>query len=511
MSFDSVHDDDNGDGLELSDRTSHEQAKHDSAPFLSSTDSKPFDHASKVESSLPIVDGVEPRVMSKSMSFVAFAAALAIVWTVATTRNGHWRDSVSPATTSPIFSATCAKTNTMSNLHCISSPDTVGNVGDDSSIVLDAQGHPVIAYWDGFDHGGALKVLHCGNPQCTRDNIITIPDADLGMSGGGTSIVLDIDGNPVVSYYQYKYGPTLKVLHCRNPSCSGDQNVIAFPISNATEAYGSQTSLVLDNEGRPIVAFRDSTKNTLAVLHCGNPDCTPADENSLVWPDNPSDKCQSAWYNAMALDSLGNPIIASNTGAKAKDRCLKILHCTNPSCSDRKKNVIATIDADLGSAGGFLSMALGSHDHPVVSYYNGSQIWEGGTYRKAGSNSFRLSVLFCGNPSCTQDNIIATPDMTGYGGRYSSLALDNDYHPVVAYYQSNGSFAGHLNILRCGDSLCSSTNQTTIVSPDNPGKEGNAGVRPSMVLSAQGYPIVAYYEERHRDLKVLYCGNEDCS
>jgi hypothetical protein len=256
--------------------------------------------------------------------------------------------------------ATMVSSPRMNAANSIVTVDSAGDVGWYTSLVLDAAANPVVSYWDAGNRD--LKLVHCDDPNCAGGNesIVTVDRA--GDVGEGTSVVLDAAGNPVISYYDGS-NRDLKVVHCDDPNCAGGNESIVTV--DSAEDVGSDTSLVLDAAGNLVVSYRDNSNGDLKVVHCDDANCAGGNE-SIVTVDSAGNVGSDT---SLVLDAAGNPVVSY---FDESNRDLKVVHCDDADCAGGNESVV-TVDS-AGAVGGYTSLVLDAAGNPVVSYFDASNV-----------------------------------------------------------------------------------------------------------------------------------------
>jgi len=341
--------------------------------------------------------------------------------------------------------------------------DSAGDVGFYTSIAIGNDGNPIISYYD-FTNDN-LKVVHCTSPSCsTQDTPVTLDSA--GDVGNYTSIAIDNDGNPIISYYDLS-NTDLKFVHCTSPSCSTQDTPVTL---DSAGDVGEYTSIAISSDGNPIISYYDFTNGDLKIVHCTSPSCSTQD--TPVTLDSAGDV---GFYTSIAISSDGNPIISYYDFTNGD---LKIVHCTSPSCSTQDTPVV--LDS-AGDDGFYLSSTIGKDGNPIISYYdllNGD-----------------LKVVHCTSPSCSTQDTPVTLDSAGDVGEYTSIAIGNDGNPIISYYDFTN---GDLKIVHCTSPSCST--QDTPVTLDS---AGNVGFYTSIAMTKNNFPIISYFDGTNDLLKII--------
>ena len=343
----------------------------------------------------------------------------------------------------------------------IQTPDAVGFVGTWTSLALDSAGRPVVSYRDGSNKD--LKVLHCGDANCVSGNSIVSPDS-AGDVGWYTSLALDNNGKPVVAY-EDRGNQKLKLLLCTNANCSDTVNNTIMTLADISDS--GAPAMVLDSAGYPVITYNDAGYN-VKLLHCGNADCSSGNHEETLGT------LMLGSSSSVTLDAAGYPVVTFGSQAT---NTLAVVHCGDSNCS--KNNTTGQPDAAWG--GGVSSVKVDAAGNPVVAY----QDW----------NTSNLKVLHCANPSCSSGNMVTPDSVTVWN---LSLLLDGSGKPAISYNDGSNS----LKVIRCGDVNCSANNR--IAAPDQAAGRWN-----SLKLDSNGYPVVSYGAATEK-LKVLHCTESAC-
>jgi len=354
-------------------------------------------------------------------------------------------------------------------------PDS-GTTGHSSSMRLDANGFPVIAYLAFTTSSPVfqeIRVMHCNDVNCAGldESIEVVHSTPFGILDPALS--LDSAGFPVVTFNTF--GVT--VVHCNDVNCAGGDDSTVTHVAPA--GIVTESDHVLAAGDLPVVVFRQNGPQPgLKMLRCANPNCTTlSNDPAFVIQAEPT-----ATYS-VALDAAGLPVIAHlGTGG------LRLLHCNDANCTgaDESSNVV-----DSQQTSRFVSLVL-RDGNPAMAYTNAADI--------------NLTFARCDDPNCAPggDTVELVIPVQSAG---ADLAFDAAGNPVISYYRliSNDTWLVH-----CNDAACDGGDESDALATE----AGSFSHGPtSLVLDGAGRPVVSMGVELGAgpDLGILHCGDVNCS
>jgi hypothetical protein len=387
-------------------------------------------------------------------------------------------------------------------------PDLIAlsyRVGRFSSLALDTNGVPFIAYQDRLDQFGVPKVATWSDT----------PEGCSGSSGTGQwecEIVNDLHTN------------------------HGGGTTISVAINPVT--------------GTPAVSYLDQTGvDALGYAwyvgsggNCtGNPawNCTKIDMDGTYWP---------GYESKLAFDASGTPVIAYITGAfDADNPRLKLARYVGPGlgdCNTDSNWTCEVVDSSLGSYGGQPSLALTSNGKAVISYNHNTdqqlKVALEGTSGGTGCNSSTTPgkwSCFAVDPSIgtglANSSLALNTDMSAYISYsnpkfdilyYAWVNLDtkvgypqvvdenrDGFYNSIVYYQGGpwiaySSYTGNysLHLAHFAPDFNGNCGYPSIFLCETIDADGSVGKYPSLKINNAGMAYISYYDDSNGDLKLAY-------
>jgi hypothetical protein len=289
---------------------------------------------------------------------------------------------------------------------------------------------------------------------------------DVGSQGSFTSLQLDSNDFPMISYYEFAPAEDLHFVHCDDEFC----NTLSDVRIDSANQVGSYTSLVLNGSGNAVISYYESSNGgNLKIAICNDADCTAPTVNTV---DGSAD--DSGLFTSLQLDGSGFPVIAYyNANADS----VMLAHCVDALCAGAAQ--IHTVDDSSHVGFNGISMELDASGFPVMSYYD--------------VTNTRLKLAHCSDVNCAALPTINVVDDSGNVGQYSSLGLDGSL-PVISYYDDAPNF--DLKVAFCSDPNCAAADIQVVDST------GDVGIDTSLVV---GSAYISYHDVTNTNLKFASC------
>lgn len=328
---------------------------------------------------------------------------------------------------------------------------TVDDLDDDwvgrwTSLALDRFDNPHISYtwifesWPEFY--SRLKYAQWTGNSWNRQVVV-----DTGSIGWGTSLALDSNDSPHISFNYIYYRSAIDQLrfleYARWTGSNWQISIVSI--------HDSHLSLALDNGNLPHIAHSEYRKLSYSSW------------TGSEWSSQDVDAGGDGLgeENSLALDRNGNPHISYWDETNGD---LKYAYWTGSTWQ------VQSVD-QTGNVGRYTSLALDSSDNPHISYYD---VTNGDLkYARWISNSWQIQTI----------------DVLGDVGQYTSLAIDSNGNPHISYYDvTNGD-------LKYARWTGSSWEINTVDSV------GDVGEYTSLKLDRNGNPHISYHDVTNRALK----------
>lgn len=357
------------------------------------------------------------------------------------------------ATNGDLMALDCASTDCSSTGGIERTLETVGNVGQDTAIVIDpVSGLGLIAYYD-VDNGD-IRLYRCATTACSSGSSVLVN----GSNDRGHNASMVFGGSTLWIAYEDRTIGAVVVAKTQAP-----YDVFTF----ITIANAAEPSLSADASGFLDMVWHETTGNSLQRMQCLDSTCTNANQIQLG-------ATGQGFRPSATRSSSGNLLVSQFEPATNTERGTL---CTDLACSSPQA---ITFDSRPGITGKS-SMRINNSGFPLVFY----------------QDSLRSDVRSaqCTSAACTTIQLRTANN--GHAVSGARLAMRPDGRPVIAYIRDRQPW-----LAMCSDTLCNSVSQVVL-----PG--GNSDTRPTVAVRPDNRPVIYYSSLGGSEL--YDCADANCS
>ncbi len=340
-----------------------------------------------------------------------------------------------------------------------------------TSIALDDSGYPYISY--GAAGQGGVKFVRWTGSAWDGMDASAGPDTVDTEGGSDTSIALDDNGYPHISYYAGGVSGGLKYTHWTGSAWDGlDASVGPDMVDHTDNFVGYDNSIALDTSGYPHISYYDSWNSALKYARWTGSNWDGLDAST--GPDFLDVSGAVGKYTSIALDDNGYPHI-SYSYFDATNYDLKYVRWTGSAWDGLTSSNPDTVDTS-GNVGIYTSIALDDNGYPHISYFDGTNYdlkyarWTGSAWDGLDASAGPDAV-----------------DTTGDVGSYTSIALDSSGYPHISYIDKTKTA---LKYVRWTGSTWDGLDAS--IGPDTVDTAKPLENYTSIALDDNGYPHISY-------------------
>jgi hypothetical protein len=253
-------------------------------------------------------------------------------------------------------------------------------------------------------------------------------------------------------------------------------------LDNPANTVGQYSAVAVRNN-QPAISYYDATARDLRILRCTDAAC-----NNSVISQLDTGPSFVGEYTSIAIPADNFPVVSyfDNT-----NKSLKVLKCNDADCLGANESIV-TVDDPVNQVGFDSAIVIGADGLPLISY--------------ADLTAGTLKVAKCGNASCSAGNVISTlaGSTADRVGEFSAIAIGNDGLPIISFYATT---ATALRIIKCNDAACTGGDESMLTLDD----DAAVGRDSAIAVPADGIPVLSYYDQTRRVLRVGKCTSSACT